>query len=421
MSYQEAVEFLYQLQKFGAKPGLERAFLLAELAGRPQEKLKFIHVAGTNGKGSTCAMLESIYRHAGYKTGLFTSPHLISFAERIQINRQLIPEPEVARLVAQMRDLLKQLPEDDHPTFFEVVTIMALIWFAEQKSDIVIWETGLGGRLDSTNIVTPLASVITSIDFDHEKWLGHTLAEIAREKAGIIKARVPVITAVEDEQAFEVIMAVAREKSAPLVLTSSAPSKKIILGATNLLGHHQEKNAALAIGVIEILEDTMPVEITKVMPALGSVQWPGRFDIRGRFILDGAHNPAGAKSLRETFVTIFPGIRPAFIVGILADKDVTKMAGEFTAIASRIFTVAVHSERAADAHLLADTFRAVGESIPVEACASLAEALAKTENEDRVVITGSLHFIGEAMEHLGFEVGKAGERSLNDWSQKSSR
>src|ERR1043165_6839429 len=166
MNYKEAVEFLYKLQQFGANFGLERAFKLAELGGRPQDKLKLIHVAGTNGKGSTCAMLESIYRHAGYKTGLFTSPHLISFAERIQINRQLIPEPEVARLVAQMRDLLsvreskptglpQPFPEDDHPPFFEVVTIMALIWFAEQNCDIVTWETGLGGRLDATNIVTP--------------------------------------------------------------------------------------------------------------------------------------------------------------------------------------------------------------------------------------------------------------------------
>ncbi|HEY6228871.1 MAG TPA: bifunctional folylpolyglutamate synthase/dihydrofolate synthase, partial [Verrucomicrobiae bacterium] len=202
MRYQEAVEYLYQLQQFGANFGLERAFKLAELAGRPQDKLKFIHVAGTNGKGSTCAMLESIYRHAGYKTGLFTSPHLISFAERIQVNRQLIPEPEVARLVTEMRDLLRTLaevsdflqqpPEIDHPTFFEVVTIIALKWFAEQKCDIVIWETGLGGRLDATNIVTPLASVITSIDFDHQKWLGYTITEIAREKAGIIKPGVPV-------------------------------------------------------------------------------------------------------------------------------------------------------------------------------------------------------------------------------------
>src|SRR3954466_5680229 len=216
MSYQEAVEFLYQLQQFGANFGLERAFKLAELAGRPQDKLKFIHVAGTNGKGSTSAMLESIYRHAGYKTGLFTSPHLISFAERIQVNRQLIPEPEVARLVAEMRDLLKQLPEGDHPTFFEVVTIMALKWFAEQKCGIVIWETGLGGRLDATNIVTPLASVITNIQYDHEKWLGTTLQSISFEKAGIVKPGVPVITGTADPEAQAVIEKTSRANKAPL-------------------------------------------------------------------------------------------------------------------------------------------------------------------------------------------------------------
>src|ERR1044071_3421581 len=174
MRYAEAVEYLYQLNKFGAVLGLDKTRELAAALGNPHQRLKFIHVAGTNGKGSTCAMLESIYRHAGYKTGLFTSPHLISFAERIQVNRQLIPEPKVARLVSEMLDILnlKQLPEIDHPTFFEVVTIMALKWFAEQKCDIVIWETGLGGRLDATNIVTPLASVITNIQFDHQEWLG---------------------------------------------------------------------------------------------------------------------------------------------------------------------------------------------------------------------------------------------------------
>jgi dihydrofolate synthase/folylpolyglutamate synthase len=414
MSYKEAVEFLYQLQKFGAKPGLERAFKLAELAGRPQNKLKFIHVAGTNGKGSTCAMLESIYRHARYKTGLFTSPHLISFAERIQINRQLIPEPEVARLVSQMRDLLKQLPEDDHATVFEVVTIMALIWFAEQKCDIVIWETGLGGRLDSTNIVTPLASVITSIDFDHEKWLGYTLTEIAREKAGIIKPGVPVFTCVQHDEVWKALQDTATRFGSPLEgggLAEAIPS--------SLIGEHQRINASLAVKVVR----NLPIAVSEdqIKEGLKRVSWPGRFDTRGRYILDGAHNPAGAEVLRATLETTFPGLRPAFIVGILADKDVTKMAQEFSRVASRILTVAVHSDRAADAQQLADTFRLVANNIPVEACASLTDALAKTKNEDRVVITGSLHFIGEAMEHLGFEVGKAGERSLNDWSQNSSR
>lgn len=175
-SYQDAIRFLYGLRLFGVKFGLEHSRRLAELAGRPHDELRFIHVAGTNGKGSTCAMLESIYRAAGLRVGLFTSPHLVSFRERIQVDRFLIPEGDVARLVTKLRALCGEFGPDHHPTFFEVVTVLALCWFAEQRCGLVIWETGLGGRLDATNIVTPLASVITNIQFDHEKWLGHTLA-----------------------------------------------------------------------------------------------------------------------------------------------------------------------------------------------------------------------------------------------------
>jgi dihydrofolate synthase / folylpolyglutamate synthase len=422
MRYKEAVDFLYQLQQFGANFGLERAFKLAELAGRPQDKLKFIHVAGTNGKGSTCAMLEAIYRQSGrksakhsrkYKTGLYTSPHLISFAERIQVDRNLIAEPEVARLVVELRDLLKKLPEGDHPTFFEVVTIMALKYFAEQKCDIVIWETGLGGRLDATNIVTPLASVITNIQYDHEKWLGRTLPEIAREKAGIIKPGVPAFTAVEDEEAFAVIKSVADQNSAPLQRVTTLVNCPWEL---SLLGEHQRKNAGLALVTAAALRDVLPFAVTNV--DLGDVQWPGRFDVRGRYILDGAHNPSGAQALRQTLEQTFPGLKPTFIVAILADKDIAGMARELVQVASRILTVSVHSDRAADAQLIADQFRAVAPNVPVEACASLAEAIQKSENDERVVITGSLHFIGEAMEFLGLEVGKPGERALNDWSPR---
>src|SRR3989440_844178 len=198
MTYPEAIQFLYDLRLFGLKFGLENSFKLAALAGNPQETLRFIHVAGTNGKGSTCAMLESIYRAAGLRVGLFTSPHLVSFRERIQVNRQLIAEADVVRLVETMQPWLEQFPADDHATFFEVVTVMALRYFAEQQCGLVIWETGLGGRLDATNIVTPLASVITNVHHDHEQWLGKTLARIAAEKAGIIKPGVPVITAAQE-------------------------------------------------------------------------------------------------------------------------------------------------------------------------------------------------------------------------------
>src|SRR5580692_2203808 len=204
-AYPRAVEFLYGLQWFGAKFGLENTLKLAALTGNPQENLRFIHVAGTNGKGSTCAMLESIYRAAGLRVGLFTSPHLVSFRERIQIGRELIPEKEVVRLVDEFQVWLKQFPKDHHPTFFEVVTVMGLEFFSDHACDLVIWETGLGGRLDATNIVTPMASVITNIALDHQQWLGDTLGKIAFEKAGIIKPGVPVATATDEPEALAVI------------------------------------------------------------------------------------------------------------------------------------------------------------------------------------------------------------------------
>ena len=216
VNYAEAIQFLYGLRLFGAKFGLENTRKLAALAGNPQEKLRFVHVAGTNGKGSTCAMLESIYRAAGLQVGLFTSPHLVSFRERIQVNRQLIPENDVVRLVSEIQPLLKEFPADHHPTFFEVVTVMALKYFAEQKCELVIWETGLGGRLDATNIVIPLASVITNIALDHQQWLGDTLEKIAAEKAGIIKSGVPVLTAADAPEALRVIEQMAREKNSSL-------------------------------------------------------------------------------------------------------------------------------------------------------------------------------------------------------------
>src|SRR5271168_4499866 len=216
MTYPQAIEFLYGLRLFGMKLGLDNTFRLAAAMGNPHYRLRFIHVAGTNGKGSTCAMLESIYRAAGWRVGLFTSPHLISFAERIQVGRRLISREDVARLADEIRAAVDVFGEESRPTFFEVVTVMALKYFDEQKCDLVIWETGLGGRLDATNIVTPLASVITNVQLDHEQWLGHTLPEIAREKVGIIKDHVPIITGAEDAEVLRVIVETAQQHHAPL-------------------------------------------------------------------------------------------------------------------------------------------------------------------------------------------------------------
>src|SRR5687767_4077471 len=321
MIYPEAIKFLYELQLFGAKLGLENTFRLAELCGNPQERLRFIHVAGTNGKGSTCAMLESIYRAAGLRVGLFTSPHLVSFRERIQINRQLISEKEVVAPVEQLMQVLREFDETDHPTFFEVVTVIGLGYFVAQRCDLVIWETGLGGRLDATNIVTPLASVITNVQLDHEKWLGETIEEIAAEKAGIIKLRVPVLTSAADSRVRAVIAAAATFEQAPLFVISK-PLDDVPLP---LLGEHQQLNAALARATVRYLREQIPVSDNVIRRGLETVSWPGRLQVVKRgdqtFLLDGAHNPAGAESLRAAIRKHFTGRSATIILGVMRDKD----------------------------------------------------------------------------------------------------
>src|ERR1051326_5902359 len=278
--YRNAVEFLYGLRWFGAKFGLENTIRLAALAGNPQDRLRFIHVAGTNGKGSTCAMLESIYRATGLRVGLFTSPHLVSFRERIQVNRRLISEADVSRLVCELRPLLEQFPPDHSPTFFEMVTVMALRYFSEQRCELVIWETGLGGRLDATNIVTPLASVITNIQFDHQKWLGSTLASIAAEKAGIIKPGVSVITGTEEPEALEVIEAAARRNGALLMVVTRKDLKKPPLDEIKvpLLGEHQRFNAAVALAAVRAIPSIQVLE-EALRQGLSEVRWPGRLQL----------------------------------------------------------------------------------------------------------------------------------------------
>src|SRR5881396_2617935 len=281
MTYPDAIQFLYDLRLFGLKLGLENTFKLAALAGNPQEKLRFIHVAGTNGKGSTCAMLESIYRAAGLRVGLFTSPHLVSFAERIQVVRRPIPEADVARWVAAMQPWLAQFSAHHHPTFFEVVTVLALLYFAEQHCDLVIWETGLGGRLDATNIVTPLASVITNVQLDHQQWLGESLAKIAFEKAGIIKSGIPLISAAEAREAVKVIEQISRERKSRLKLVTSTTCKSALPDSIKLplMGEHQRLNAAVAVEAVNAIQDIIPVSDSQIRSGLEMVSWPGRLQL----------------------------------------------------------------------------------------------------------------------------------------------
>lgn len=328
MTYTESIQFLYDLRFFGAKFGLENTLRLAELAGRPQDRLRFIHVAGTNGKGSTCALLESMYRAAGWRVGLYTSPHLVAFGERIQVNRRPISEADVVRLVDELQPFFQTFPAGHHPTFFEAVTVMALKYFAEQACDLVIWETGLGGRLDATNIVTPLASVITNIQFDHQRWLGESLAAIAAEKAGIIKPGVPCITATDESEALAVLQATARQHRSPLTLVTPAHTQQPPLDTVRLplLGGHQRLNAAVALATVKTLQAQLPVNARALREGLSTVRWPGRMQLLERaagqcVLLDGAHNSSGAASLRAALAEYYPGTRPTFILGILRDKD----------------------------------------------------------------------------------------------------
>jgi dihydrofolate synthase/folylpolyglutamate synthase len=426
-SYRQAVGCLQELGWFIAEPKLDNTLKLAALVGNPQDDLRFIHVAGTNGKGSTCAMLESIYRAAGLRTGLFTSPHLISFRERIQVDRQLISETKVVEFVQKLHPLLERFSQDDHPTFFEAATIMALLFFAEQKCDLVIWETGFGGRLDATNIVTPLASVITNIALDHQQWLGDTLGKIAFEKAGIIKPEIPVVTATDEPEALAVIEKVAREKNAPLKIIGRdaalrQPHSAARCPNLSLLGEHQKTNAALALATIEVLQKQIPVLDENIRAGLAKIDWPGRLQLiqkpnGQRILLDGAHNVAGAEVLREALEKNFGAAKPTMILGVFQDKDWRHICETLSPLAARIFTVPVSSERTANSNDLAAACRAANPSAEIFACASLAKALKKSAAGTFIVVTGSLYLVGEALELLGHSPAGGSERGLNEWTE----
>jgi len=425
MTYAEAIDFLYGLRQFGTKLGLEHVQRLADLAGSPQRGLSFIHVAGTNGKGSVCAMLEAIYRSHGLRTGLFTSPHLVAFGERIQVNRIPLSEAGVIRLVERLQPLLAAFAEGDHPTFFEVVTLMALIHFAEASCDVVLWETGMGGRLDATNLVTPLATVITNIDMDHQRWLGNDLASIAREKAGIIKPGVPVVTGVEQSEARAVIEATARSVAAPLRrVTDPLDPSRVHGGALGLAGSHQWQNAALATAAVELLRSRWPVSSATVAKGLAEVSWPGRLqrvDLEdGRqLLLDGAHNAGGFRVLGD-FLALDPAwSRPAWLVGFLEDKDRRRLWDRLRTRCSRLALVPVRSVRSAQPEEVAREARAALPGVAVSVHASLPEAWRELREERRIVVAGSIYLIGEVMSFLGLTT-HASELALNEWGPVKS-
>ena len=413
-SYKQALTWLYGLQRFGIKLGLQNIRrLLAELGpgsaqftrvraggsrvvsgGSPEIFGKVIHVAGTNGKGSVCAMIDSICRAQGYRTGLFISPHLVTFRERIRVNSEMISEEAVVDGVTTIRNLIADW--DPHPTFFEVITALALKHFGDANIDIAILETGLGGRLDATNAVQSDASVITPIVLDNEKWLGHTVAEIAGEKAGIIKPGVPVVSAAQQSQAEEVIRRRAAECNSPLQFVSATYKSSPVA----LRGEYQKQNAAVAISAIYAAK--IEVSEKAIVHGLATVEWLARFQKWDeRTIIDGAHNPGAARFLARTWRQVFGDQKATLVLAILADKDLRRICEALTPIAASIVLPKIRSERAATPTELAKIFSISSPSLPCSITSTIADALILARAEPNpIMITGSLHFAGEVLAHL---------------------
>ena len=396
MNYAETIEYLVGIRLFGQKLGLEMMHDLLRQLDHPDRGLQFIHIAGTNGKGSVAAMCAAVLATAGYRTGLYTSPHLVSLCERFQINGQPIAPADVVRLVDKLRPLM----EGPHPrpvTFFEAVTILALEYFHEQKVDVVVWETGLGGRLDATNVVTPLVSVITNVAFDHMQYLGPTLEQIAGEKAGIIKLGRPIVTGATGG-ALAVIRRVSADLHAPL--TAVAPG----VNRTPLLGQHQAHNCAVAEAALRV--SGLKINSEHLQIGLARTHWPGRFQIVHRqpvVVLDGAHNAAGAACLAAALAEHFPGRRLALVLGVLRDKNYEEMCRILAPLAHQIACTRVQSERTNDPELLANLCRHANPQADVRAFADIASAYqAACASTDVVVITGSLFLVGEALSRLEF-------------------
>lgn len=422
MTYEESVNYLYGLRLFGAKLGLENTQALAEMAGNPHHRLHFVHVAGTNGKGSVCAMLESIYRRAGYRVGLYTSPHLISFCERIQVDREWITAEDVTRHVRQLREWIAAM-EPRHPTFFEAITVMAMIYFVERQCDIVIWETGLGGRLDATNVVTPKIAVITNIQLDHEKWLGTSISAIAHEKAGIIKPGVPVATACRNPEAIDTLIERTREVGAEWIHVppEALDHPPLLHLRLSLPGEHQRTNAALAFHTVRRLQKEFPVSDQDVLDGLATVDWPGRLQTmrwgaHQTLILDGAHNPDSIEALRHHLDREYPSTRWTFLVGVLQGKHWEAMFATLAPVMCELFLCPVSCERGIPPQELADRCGSQTSGILTRVCGSLNEAVEHSQMAEFRIITGSLHFIGEAMEILHLIPKPArDEKPLNDW------
>lgn len=425
MNYEEALSYLNDLSRFGSKPGLTTIQYLLYLLGNPERDLKIIHIAGTNGKGSTSAMLTRGLMEVGYKVGTYTSPHLFSIRERIKIDDINIDEEEFSSLITEIVPLVDRLSNKNicrHPTFFETITALAFKHFRDKGVDIVILETGMGGRFDATNVTYPLLSVITHIDRDHINFLGYEITKIAEEKCGIIKGGIPVVTSYQYKEIKDVIQKFALYRGSPFYFLEGYNKARFQLSADGtsfsynaldghvydveipLIGIHQGENATLAIYASEILslhwDYNIPLEL--FISGLKKVYWPGRFQIIRKnpyIITDGAHNLDGVRRLVETLKYLFPQKKVILFAGILKDKEYKKIAEIITPYVKEVILTTPESERALDPYIFAEEFeKYIGREkikvipLPLDA---LNYAKKHLTSEDILLITGSLYLVGK--------------------------
>lgn len=421
MTYRQSVDFLYSLQKHGIKPGLDTIRSLLDGLGHPERRYPSLHIGGTNGKGSTAAMVAAVLKAAGYRVGLYTSPHLMEFRERIQINGDMIPEAQVAALTDCVR-AVSGTPRE--PTFFEFTTALAFRHFAEAGVDVAVVEVGLGGRFDATNVLAPSAAAITNVALDHQEYLGETIGAIAYEKAGIIKPGVPVVVGRVSDEALAVISCVAGERGAPLrrlhdafTVEGDSPAQFLYRGmrvsyaglACPLPGRHQLDNAACALALLEVAsEGGFSVPETAVREGLRAVQWEGRLETvesRPRVVLDGAHNPAAAGVVADYLSEVRrerPGSRVILVWGMMRDKDREGFLDCLLPHVDDVIVTQARIPRAAAAEDLAAAVGARGRTAQVRHDPAEAIRLARhlAAPGDLILITGSLILVGEAKASL---------------------
>lgn len=438
MNFTDATDYLYGLINYERTPAqaamsrylnLERMVAGLVRLGDPHLKTSFVHIAGTKGKGSTAAMTASVLGTAGLRCGLYTSPHLVTFRERMQINGTMISEDEFAALLSEVRALAADMAEGPHglPTFFETLTLIAFCWFAQQQVDIAVLETGMGGRLDATNVVTPLATAITTIALDHTTELGDTLALIAGEKTGIIKPGVPVVSAVQQPGAAQVIRTRAVELNSPLVRVGEEiiftpgcfhgnRQQFNVTGRLReyndlqipLLGEHQILNATVAVALLECVAEAWPEQSTAILntiPAgLAQVKWPGRMQVIAEeplTLIDGAHDPAAIEALLAGLKRHFPRYKRRYVLGFMADKDWPQMLALLAPTAVEFIVAAIDNPRTATPAEIAKVAGGLGVPIIIAASISAALKLAemRAKEGELICLTGSLYAVGQVVAH----------------------